>query len=421
MCATSGNLWHRTTGLALRQRRPLTDCHPALTIVHKDESDERWLGCYDFTMKLVALNMKHIRLVSALILIISLFNSSNSYAASALPSASMCKVLMPTLKTLYSQDPYSTVIGLGTKEAMRIRNIWKSQSNKLGSGLVKSNLEVLIDEMYGLLNGDSRSAQFWSLSIYKIADACTPENANIFCRTWQQSVSTVLTGGISKKPKISELSSIRKVWANQATKIPMGPTRIALEKAVYDLDELISETKRNNLFPMNVYSALSNDIEILLKNNDGRWPCMIDPVLKALSAIDVSAFDQKNPSEICYEVYSWNNTSNLKLSCSTYPKFEWKEICTKYPYMSLRQIDGSGYTISTLRDSQGNYFFKGTMTSGCNSNNPYEFDVRATTYLGFGEHKFYIDGFNSPPSFAEVQAGGLHAGANQWQWLVTVK
>ena len=89
--------------------------------------------------------------------------------------------------------------------------------------------------------------------------------------------------------------------------------------------------------------------------------------------------------------------------------------------MSLRQIDGSGYTILTLRDSQGNFFFKGTMTSGCNSNNPYEYDVRATTYLGFGEHKFYIDGFNSPPSFAEVQAGGLHAGANQWQWTVTVK
>jgi hypothetical protein len=377
--------------------------------------------CYDFTMVLRALNLKHLRLFSVLVLILSLFNISNSHAASSVPSASMCKVLMPTLKSVYSQDPYSTVMVLGNKEAMRIRNVWKNQSNKLGNGLVKLNLEALIDEMYGLINGNSRAAQFWGLSIYRIADACTPAHPNIFCRTWQQSLSTVLGVAQNTKPKVSELSSIRKVWANQATKIPRGPTRIALEKAVYNLDELISETKRNNSFPMNVYSALSKDIDDLMEGSDGHWPCKVDPVLKALGAVDPSVFDQKNPSEICYEVYSWNNTSNLKLSCSTYPQFEWKEICTKYPYMSLRQIDGSGYTISTLRDSQGNYFFKGTMTSGCNSSNPYEYDVRTTTYLGFGEHKFYIDGFNSPPSFAEVQAGGLHAGANQWVWNITVK
>jgi hypothetical protein len=361
-----------------------------------------------------------VAVVVSLVLIFTIFAPSLSQAATSTPTASMCKTLMPTLKAVYNKNEYSILSGFESTEMIRIRNIWKTQSNKLSKGSTKSQLDTLIDEMYGYINLRPGSAIFWNDYIYKIAATCTPPSSNAFCRTWKSSLTTVLLGGITGNVKVSELVAIRKIWATQASKIPMGPTKIAFDKTVLDLDELISETKRKRV-SLNVSSALSADIDVLMSDPDGYWPCSIDPVLNALGAVDPSDLNKVHPTEICYEVYSWNNRSDLKLACSTYPNFEWKDICTKYPYMSLRQIESSGYTVSTLKNTQGNYYFAGKISDECDAAFPYEHDARATTYLSLGRHQFYIDGFNSPPTLAEVQAGGLHAGANQWVWTITVK
>ena len=365
-------------------------------------------------------NKGPIAIVISLAVIFTMLTPSFSQAATSSPTTSMCNTLMPTLKAVYNKNGYSELSGFDSTEMTRIRNIWKTQSNKLSKGTVKSQLDTLIDEMYGFINQRPGSALFWNDYIYKIAATCTPPSSNTFCRTWKSSLTAVLLGAITGNVKVSELINIRKIWAIQATKIPMGPTKLAFNKTVRDLDELISETKRNRV-SMNVSSALSADIDVLMSNPDGYWPCSIDPVLNALGAVNASDLNKVHPTEICYEVYSWNNKSNLKLACSTYPSFEWKDICTKYPYMSLRQIESSGYTVSTLKDVQGNYFFKGNVSTGCEAAYPYEYNVRTTTYLALGRHQFYIDGFNSPPTLAEVQAGGLHADANQWVWTITVK
>jgi hypothetical protein len=363
------------------------------------------------------------KLYSGFVVFLSLISSivvlPSSQASTSIPTSSMCKTLMPTFKSVYNKDRYSTLTGLDTRQMSQIRNIWKAQSNRLSKGSIKSQLDVLIDEMYGFMNQRPGSAIQWNGYIYNIADSCTPEHANVFCRTWKTALSTVLLGALTGNSRVSDLQAVRKVWAAQANKMPMGPSRLALTKAVSDLDELISETKRKRV-SINIGSALNADIDILMSNPDGHWPCSIDPVLNALGAVDSSLVNPKHPSKICYEVYSWNNQSELKLACSDYPSFEWKGICTKYPFMSLRQIDGSGYTISTLKDARGNYFFDGKLSSDCDSSFPYEYDVRTTTYLGLGNHKYYIDGFNTPPTLAEVQAGGLHSGANQWVWNITV-